>query len=124
MEEKKNIIDLANNNSLIRKITPSTTTGIDALNPIEKQDNQISFLNNDITSQKTISNSKNSALSKRFDRNGNLICKNGKQKVTFIDNISKNKLYDYIKVESFKKYNKMEETNYNFNNQNGCCLIE
>ena len=59
---------------------------------------------------------------KRFDIMGNEICKNGKQKVTFIDKVTEKGFKEYINVESFKDYNKVEEIN--LVQHNGCCLIE
>ena len=61
-------------------------------------------------------------LPKRVDRYGNGITKNGKQKITFIDRITKNNIAFVIKVESFKQYNKMEEVSYN-NKHNNCCFL-
>ena len=60
-------------------------------------------------------------LPKRVDRFGTPITHNGKQKVTFIDSITKNNFNEVIKVESFKEYNKMEEVTNTRNNN--CCLI-
>ena len=60
-------------------------------------------------------------LPKRVDRFGEPITHGGKQKVTFIDRITKNNFHELIKIESFKEYNKMEEvSNHKTNN---CCLI-
>ena len=61
-------------------------------------------------------------LPKRVDRYGNGITKNGKQRVTFIDRITKNNICSVIKVESFKQYNKMEEVSFN-NKHNNCCNL-
>jgi hypothetical protein len=58
---------------------------------------------------------------KRIDRYGNTIIHGGKQKVSFIDKISKNNLFEVVKVENFKQFNKMEETSKNIGN--GCCLL-
>ena len=114
--------------NFVRIITPNTQPETDTFSPIPSQDNQISFLNNNMPEQipnimkkKT---SKSSSNNKRIDRNGNIICKNGRQKITFIDKISKNKITDIIKVESFKEYNKMEEITSNCVVHNGCCLIQ
>ena len=73
-------------------------------------------------SNKTLQTYQSFNTSKRIDRNGNEICKNGNQKVTFIDNISNNKLVDIINVESFKLYNQVEEVSC-FADHNGCCNI-
>ena len=58
---------------------------------------------------------------KRVDRNNNPITKGGKQKVTFIDRITKNNFTEVIKVESFKEYNKMEEVSSS--HKNNCCIL-
>ena len=60
-------------------------------------------------------------LPKRADRFGTPIAQGGKQKVTFIDRITKNNFVEVIKVESFKEFNKMEEVSNN--KKNMCCLI-
>ena len=60
-------------------------------------------------------------LPKRVDRFGTPITRGGKQKVTFIDRITKNNFLEVIKVESFKAFNKMEEVSNN--RTNNCCLI-
>ena len=50
-----------------------------------------------------------------------MIIHGGKQKVTFIDKVSKSNFTDVVKIENFKQYNKMEEPS---NNQgNNCCII-
>ena len=59
----------------------------------------------------------------RFDRYNNPIThgKGGKQIVTFIDKISKTNFINVVKVESYKKYNKMEEISYT--QKNSCCIL-
>ena len=132
-EENNDLLEFSTNNNLIRKITPTTHQDIETLNPTIYQDNQISLLNDQLVSPKNkkkelslnnMNDIQKSNNSKRIDKNGNIICKKGKQKVTFIDKISNIKFVDIIKVESFKEYNKMEEITTNFPNHNGCCLIE
>ena len=83
--------------------------------------------NGSITTDKQINNKlilkKNKLGSnERIDRFGNRICKNGKQRVSFIDKISKTNIISVINVESYKKYNKMEEVSLN-NQQNYCCIL-
>jgi hypothetical protein len=73
-------------------------------------------------SNKTLKTYQSFNNSKRMDRNGNEICKNGKQKVTFIDKIANNTLVDIIDVESFKIYNQVEEVSC-LVNHNSCCNI-
>ena len=83
--------------------------------------------NNEINKDKNknISNNLNKMESgekgKRSDRFGNLIIHGGKQKVTFIDRVTKNNFTEVVKVENFKEYNKMEEPSSN--RGNGCCLL-
>ena len=60
-------------------------------------------------------------LPKRVDRYGTPISHNGKQKVTFIDRITKTKFAEVITVESFKEFNKMEEVSGT--RKNNCCMI-
>ena len=57
----------------------------------------------------------------RKDRFGNMIEHGGKQKVTFIDRVTKNNFTEVVKVENFKKYNKMEQPSSNpgYN----CCIL-
>ena len=57
----------------------------------------------------------------RTDRFGNIIIHGGKQKVSFIDKISKNQFTEVVKVENFKEYNKME--NISSNQRNVCCIL-
>ena len=61
-------------------------------------------------------------LPKRLDRFGIPISKGGKQKVTFIDKITKTNFVEVIKIESFKDYNKMEEFKSS-SHKNTCCNI-
>ena len=61
-------------------------------------------------------------LPKRLDRFGVPILKGGKQKVTFIDKITKSNFVEVIKIESFKEFNKMEEVKSS-NHRNTCCEI-
>ena len=64
---------------------------------------------------------KSREIDKRCDMFGNFIVHGGKQKISFIDQISKNSLFEIIKIESYKEYNKMEEVAPT--NGNSCCLI-
>ena len=61
-------------------------------------------------------------LPKRLDRFGVPIVKQGQQKVTFIDKITKQSFFEEIKIESFKEYNKMEEIK-SYSHKNTCCNI-
>ena len=138
-EEKNNNFDLSVNN-LIRLKTSNNNHDIDTYSPTtfpDSNNNQIFLLNNKCPEKeikspyikssekcqfKYIKINKNLSSIKRMDRNGNEICKKGKQKVTFIDKITNNNFADIINVESFKEYNKMEDVN--LVEHNGCCLIE
>ena len=61
---------------------------------------------------------------KRYDAFGILIEHGGKQKVSFIDRVTKNNLIEVIKVDNFKEYNKMEEVVPIYGNAcNGCCIL-
>ena len=60
-------------------------------------------------------------LPKRLDRFGVPILKGGKQKVTFIDKITKTNFVEVIKIESFKEFNKMEEVSNT--SKNNCCIV-
>ncbi len=64
---------------------------------------------------------KSKELDKRYDKFGNIISHCGKQKVSFIDKISKNNFIEVIKVDNYKEYNKMEEITPS--NRNGCCIL-
>ena len=57
----------------------------------------------------------------RIDRFGNIIVHGGKQKVTFIDKVSKNNFTEVVKIENYKEYNKMDD--FSNNQRNGCCLL-
>ena len=61
-------------------------------------------------------------LPKRLDRFGCPITKGGKQRVTFIDKITKTNFFEVIKIESFKDFNKMEEVKSS-HQTNTCCVI-
>ena len=61
-------------------------------------------------------------LPKRLDRFGMPILKGGKQQVTFIDKITNSNLYEVIKIESYKDYNKMEDIKSS-SQKNTCCSI-
>lgn len=76
-------------------------------------------LKNSVTFSKA--QTKSRELDKRYDRIGNLITHRGKQKISFLDRISKNNLAEIIKIDNYKEYNKMEEIAPT--NGNGCCFI-
>ncbi len=58
-----------------------------------------------------------------MDRYNCPITKKGKQKVTYIDKVTKNKLTQIIDIESFKEYNKMVEIKSSSSQKHTCCVI-
>jgi hypothetical protein len=70
-----------------------------------------------------INKAKTFETGKRKDRYGNMIIHGGKQKVTFIDRVSKNNFTEVVKVENYKEYNKMEEITGSGNRGNICCCF-
>ena len=119
--------------ALLRNITKNTLPDTETFKPgirPESSNNQISLFNN-ISPEREVSNNNRSIKitqfdcttnnSKRTDRKGNEICKHGKQRITFCDKITNNKLVDIINIESFKQYNKIEEVNYT--DDHSCCII-
>ena len=83
------------------------------------QDREIVYFKNNL---KTTIKDGNLTGSKRFDRYNNpIIHGGGKQKVTFIDKISKANFIEVVKVDSYKKYNKMEEISST--KKNYCCIL-
>ena len=66
-------------------------------------------------------NSKNQELDLRLDYFGNVIMHGGKQKISFIDKISKAKFVEIINIANYKEYNKNDEQTHI--QKNGCCLI-
>ena len=54
-------------------------------------------------------NSKNHELDLRLDYFGNVITRGGKQKISFIDKISKAKFEEIINIANYKEYNKNDE---------------
>lgn len=90
------------------------------INSACKNDSNNNFFKN-IEINPKINKVKTYNIDQRKDRFGNMIIHGGKQKVTFIDKVSKSNFTDVVKIENFKQYNKMEEPS---NNQgNNCCII-
>ena len=58
---------------------------------------------------------------RRVDKFGNRIIHGGKQRVSFIDKVSKNNFTEVINVQNFKQYNKMEDISNN--KGNNCCSL-
>ena len=106
-----------NNNDKQPKDDPVTLKIKSAISSkdIEKKKPNCIQIDQKISKVKTFNNNK------RIDRYGNMIIHGGKQKVSFIDRVSKNNFTEVVKIENYKEYNKMEEpTN---NHGNGCCLL-
>ena len=57
----------------------------------------------------------------RLDKFGNAITHGGKQKISFIDKISKTNFVEVIKIANYKEYNKNDDQSHI--GKNGCCLI-
>ena len=118
-EEKKDFKDLKNNDNIEKESNEEP--------PIQRIKSAIS--NKNIENKKVkclqieskISKTKTFNKDRRTDRFGNIIIHGGKQKVTFIDRVTKNNFTEVVKVENYKEYNKMEETNDNHGN--GCCIL-
>ena len=101
-----------NNNNMVKDITPKEE---------DKNKNKL-CLNTNIKKGGSKKNIDLYFLPKRLDRFGIPITKGGKQKVTFIDKITKSNFFEVIKIESFKDYNKMEEIKSS-SHKNTCCNI-
>ena len=100
-----------NNNNIVKDITPTED---------ENNKNKLCLKTN---IKKHIKNNIDLYfLPKRLDRFGCPITKGGKQRVTFIDKITKTNFVEIVKIESFKDYNKMEEIRSS-NHTNTCCEI-
>ena len=117
-DEKKGIKEL----NLINKQNEDNSINI-GLQNLKANTNKVSDKNiinkNDVKS--TLNKAKTLNSERRSDRFGNKIFHGGKQKVTFIDKVSKNNFTDVVKVENYKEYNKMEETTGN--KGNNCCIL-
>ena len=102
---RSDLPDLDNNLQIIsKKSGPDNDSKIDQSKKLNIDSNNIKQLN-----------------IKRMDSFGNPIIKKGKQKISFK---TQNKLVEFISIESYKEYNKMEEISHYNNMQNNCCIIE
>ena len=104
------------NNQLLKKSKPSNNFNIKKYYQSKESSNS---LKNSINYSKE--QTKSREIDKRCDMFGNFIVHGGKQKISFIDQVSKNSLFEIIKIESYKEYNKIEEVAPT--NGNSCCLI-
>ena len=90
-------------------------------------DNQSNKKSNNIDSSKNFlhinKNDTNKKNNERCDKFGNLIKKNGKQKISFLDKIEKRRICEIIEIESYKEYNKMNDIKFNNNGKNNCCIL-
>ena len=100
-----------NNNNMVKDITPK-----------EEDSNKNKLCLNTNIKKGSKKNIDLYFLPKRLDRFGCPILKGGKQRVTFIDKITKTNFVEVIKIESFKEFNKMEEIKSS-NHRNTCCEI-
>jgi len=99
---------------------------------LNDNNNQSNIKDNNNSTKKIISNNSKFNLiqnndkiikNERYDKYGNLIKKNGKQKITFLDKIEKKRIFEVIEIESFKEYNKLNDIKFNNNGKNNCCVI-
>lgn len=89
-------------------------------------DNQSNKKSNNIDSSKNflhINKNDTNKNNERCDKFGNLIKKNGKQKISFLDKIEKRRICEIIEIESYKEYNKMNDIKFNNNGKNNCCIL-
>ena len=100
-----------NNNNIVKDISPT-----------EDENNKNKLCLNTNIKKHSKKNIDLYFLPKRLDRFGCPITKGGKQRVTFIDKITKTNFVEIVKIESFKDYNKMEEIRSS-NHTNTCCEI-
>ena len=100
-----------NNNNMVKDITPK-----------EEDSNKNKLCLNTNIKKGSKKNIDLYFLPKRLDRFGCPILKGGKQRVTFIDKITKTNFVEVLKIESFKEFNKMEEIKSS-NHRNTCCEI-
>jgi len=75
----------------------------------------------DFKNNSNFNKTKSREMDKRLDNYGNIIVHGGKQKIAFLDKITKSNFVEVIKIENYKEYNKMEEPTHS--NSNGCCTL-
>ena len=90
----------------------------------ESEDKALPNLEVNYTKKNTntlILNKMNKEFDIRLDKFGNVITHGGKQKISFIDKISKTNFVEVIKIANYKEYNKNDVQSHM--GKNGCCLI-
>jgi len=90
----------------------------------ESEDKALPNLDINCTKKNTnplILNKMNKEFDIRLDKFGNVITHGGKQKISFIDKISKTNFVEVIKIANYKEYNKNDVQSHM--GKNGCCLI-
>ena len=107
-----------NYNLASKKTKP--TQASDENSNLENNNQEIDKNNQSFRSKLT---EKNISKSQRVDKYGNPIIKNGKHRITFIDQISPAYFTNIIDIESFKEYNKMEVIPTSKNAYNSCCYL-
>ena len=76
---------------------------------------------NNFKNTATFNKTKSREMDKRQDNFGNIIVHGGKQKIAFLDKITKGNFVEVIKIENYKEYNKLEEPTPS--STNGCCTL-
>ena len=110
-------------------LTPKGEENLKNFNDINIYENVTQKLEriNEFTKKKNSKNieefnkTKSRELDKRQDNFGNIIEHGGKQKIAFLDKITKSSFVEVIKIENYKEYNKLEE--HTPNSANGCCIL-
>ena len=122
-DEKKDFINL----NLKNKQNEDRANNIGIKNSKTNKVSDKNLINDIILNNPRLNKVKTFNNEKRTDKFGNMIIHGGKQKVTFIDRVSKKNLTEVVKIENYKEYNKMEE--FNNKNQgdncsmNNCCFL-
>ena len=122
-DEKKDFINL----NLKNNPNEDNSNNIGIKNSKTNKISDKNLINDAILNNPRLNKVKTFNNEKRTDKFGNMIIHGGKQKVTFIDRVSKKNLTEVVKIENFKEYNKMEEVN-NKNqgdncSMNNCCSL-
>ena len=122
-DEKKDFINL----NLQNKPNENFSKNIGIKNSKSNKVLDTNLINDIIPNKPILNKVKTFNIEKRTDKFGNMIIHGGKQKVTFIDRVSKKNLTEVVKIENFKEFNKMEEVNNKNQGDNcsinNCCLL-